>query len=245
VGEHVAPGRRAGLLAVAVVSFACTTPDGSQPRSAPGEVEVIHERADAAALRSRLSIGAVSTERLALASALGHAAARVVVGDRREVVNVIDAAEWLEFGDEAAIRAGIAALRHVLPLHEARHPSDRSARDDVEATERWFIGVRSFERRSRLAGAAVHFALTFAGQAEDAAATGMDDLAARRARIGAKLFRDVLVDNAIPTGLAFPSSDGGPGESGLRDALTEELLAWALGSSDPVRARQGAAAGER
>lgn len=204
-------------------------------------------------LRRRLRAGDLSPEGLSLAAFLGHPASRELLAPEAPEVPA-GYQDWLEQlrprGHEVVMRASVAAARRVASLlapllrgSDAEHPQPildaaeealvcpclphvasvlRAAQACAEARRRP-EAVRLDREREAAVSAATSIALLFADP--DSAWEVM-----HHARLAA--FAAVRADPGA-------DQDTLPGRAGhvIKDALGAELIPWALGYGDPVRAR--------
>lgn len=173
-------------------------------------------------LRRRWRSGKISRRRLDLAAFLGHGLARETLGaaappDGSHLTELFVWAVELEaFPQKIAVRAAVAAARCALPVWEAAVPDDPRPRAALEAAAAWVR--RSNAKTRERTRVATREPITFGGDTRVGWAAESCLFAAAachdpRGRVSRAILR------------AADASD----DASVRSAVTESLLAWALG----------------
>jgi hypothetical protein len=179
-------------------------------------------------IRQRLNSGAISSNTVVLAAALGHSAARAVFLVPEISPTNVEALASL--GPEALARAAVAGARWGL----AEYGTDgvrQNTTEDIEAIERWILAGRHLAAKRSSLRAAVSIVLDLCCCAARANASGERELAGAQVRTAVRLIRSGLENDVSPRALIM-NDDQPPAKLG--EAIRRELVAWGLGESDPL-----------
>lgn len=179
-------------------------------------------------LRARVRVGELEFARLELAAFLGDQAAILALGaappvpyDYRQRLR-----ELTTYGPEATRRAATAIARRLLPVWRAARPSDEELPSLVSA----------LRERCLNAGPPVHWENWRPSWTRVARLTGQGSLASEGIVHAAWV---ALNDAESSLESAAHCLRSILGKEALTEALSEEVLPWALGESDPLRQPTG------
>lgn len=183
---------------------------------------------EAAWLRARVQVGDLSEQQVRLAAHVGHQAAAIVFGpESKEGPEALD--RWLRqlsvhWDQEASVRAALAATA----VTTAEFRASAFVAEAEAVAERWVLGP--VDVRSDVPGLSERFRPLHAFPSREAKLAWV---------VGIHIHRTLV----RPAGWGIPASTVAGSimmewpSTPVRASISRELAAWALGYSDPVRAR--------